>query len=416
MEDCQKLKLGGAVIHSHETLPVKLEEQTLTLIEKLISVPPKAIFNAEAVGFIKALSKKLLTETSNKYYPDLVALGFWLRDSNIKRMHLNAKQETSKSGFLFRKPLGTIMHICPSNVDTMFVYSWVCGILMGNNNIVRVPSNTTETQSVLLACIAELLTTHEFSSIAARNIVVNWPSDGAISKRISALVQGRMIWGGDDTIADIKSLATQPGCRDISFSDKFSVAAIRLTGLTDKAMNLLAEKLWTDISTFQQAACSSPKLLVFCGECLDLNQKLYEKLEVLARTDSASPVWRMNHLVTEQLLKSQNSNNTVKNFNGFSVQNLEHLEPEYFGWHPSQNYLYEYQTQDFASLLEQLPENCQTISHFGFDSYELTEALAQHSRCSVDRVVRMGQALDFSENWDGYEIMKQLSRVIELYC
>ena len=88
-----------------------------------------APFSGKISEFTSALSDTLLRSGDTKRYPELVALGFWLRKSNINKM----QQQVAGS---WRKPLGLVVHYTPANVDTMFVYSWVCSLLMGNRNIV----------------------------------------------------------------------------------------------------------------------------------------------------------------------------------------------------------------------------------------------------------------------------------------
>ncbi len=67
-------------------------------------------------------NNELLRNSEAKTYPELVALGFWLRKSNLKKM-----QNLSPIGVI--KPLGWVVHFTPSNVDTMFIYSWICSLL-----------------------------------------------------------------------------------------------------------------------------------------------------------------------------------------------------------------------------------------------------------------------------------------------
>jgi hypothetical protein len=95
---------------------------------------PHNIFDENIILMLKEISKEILNSKKCKNYPDLIAFGFWCRESNIRSIF-------NKYSFLKnRVGRGTVLHISPSNVPTNFAYSMVFGLLSGNNNIVRLPS------------------------------------------------------------------------------------------------------------------------------------------------------------------------------------------------------------------------------------------------------------------------------------
>ena len=133
---------------------------------------------------------------------ELVALGFWLRDGQIKK--LQATQANTLQGdnsITVNKALGTLVHFCPANVDTMFVYSWICSLLMGNNNIVRLSGQqATPLQQTLLGVLSGLFSQPQFAEIAKRNVICTWSHDDVLTAKVCGLVEGRVIWGGDTSI------------------------------------------------------------------------------------------------------------------------------------------------------------------------------------------------------------------------
>lgn len=395
-------------------LPHIINDRTVQLAEKVIQVPCLPAFSAETTAFINALSGALLTEAACKSYPEITSLGFWLRASNIKRLQQQYFSLETASSNLFIKPLGSVLHIAPGNVDTMFVYSWVCSLVVGNNNIVRTPSRSTEAVQRLLTVISELLNRPEFENVAQRNIIATWPQESRVSAILSQKVQARMIWGGDETVARIRRLPTLPQCKDIAFSDKFSVSVLQMQGKTSEEIETLAELLWRDMNTFQQAACSSPKILVFCNSPEGLKQQLYTELASRAKIQVSEPSRSNNHLVTKQLLLAQHRDNQLIEADPLSIVKLHKLEENYIDWHPAQNFLYEYNVDELAELFDRIPAHCQTVSHFGFHPDELQTCVAQYQGPAVDRLVPVGQALNFSEYWDGFDVLRQLSRLIEL--
>ena len=56
----------------------------------------------------------------------------------------------------------------------------------------------------------------------------------------------------------------------------------------------------------------------------------------------------------------------------------------------------------------------QTLSYFGISKNELIQFLQQYSLFGFDRVVPVGSTLEFSLNWDGFDLIKVLTRKIDL--
>ena len=54
----------------------------------------------------------------------------------------------------------------------------------------------------------------------------------------------------------------------------------------------------------------------------------------------------------------------------------------------------------------------QTITYFGLTDAERDDLAQQAGRAGVDRVVPVGQALDFGPYWDGYDFWGDLTRVV----
>ena len=58
-----------------------------------------------------------------------------------------------------------------------------------------------------------------------RITVVKYDED-IYTKEFSSICDGRMIWGGDETIKTIRKFETKPKNRDITFADRYSMALI----------------------------------------------------------------------------------------------------------------------------------------------------------------------------------------------
>ena len=59
-------------------------------------------------------------------------------------------------------------------------------------------------------------------------------------------------------------------------------------------------------------------------------------------------------------------------------------------------------------------ERYQTITYFGIDTKEIMDCIFEVGMLGIDRIVPIGQALDMSFKWDGLDINKMFSRVVEV--
>ena len=65
-------------------------------------------------------------------------------------------------------------------------------------------------------------------------------------------------------------------------------------------------------------------------------------------------------------------------------------------------------------LLGIINSKYQTVTYFGFDKSILRDFVINNSLLGVDRIVPVGAALEMGAVWDGYDIVRTLSRVIDV--
>jgi hypothetical protein len=69
--------------------------------------------------------------------------------------------------------------------------------------------------------------------------------------------------------------------------------------------------------------------------------------------------------------------------------------------------------QRIGALDELVPfvaQRDQTLTYFGYDPAEMRALAAQLNGRGVDRIVPIGQALQFHRFWDGYDLLQELTR------
>jgi hypothetical protein len=54
------------------------------------------------------------------------------------------------------------------------------------------------------------------------------------------------------------------------------------------------------------------------------------------------------------------------------------------------------------------------MTYFGVDKTYLLDFVVKNRLAGIDRIVPVGNALDIDVIWDGYDIVKSLSRIIDV--
>ena len=200
-------------------------------------LPP---FSVDAIDLCRALSERFLRA---RPYPAVVALGYWLRQSSIAAMRERFCALESADAILV--PRGTVLHVTPANVDTMFVYSWILALLAGNANVVRL-SRETETRTWMLRAIGEVLADPRFEQLRRRKSPRHVRARRAGASRTLGY-RGRARGVGRRRDGKPReSRAVPVRSRDVTFPDRHSMAILdvdAVSAATDEELERFAEEL-----------------------------------------------------------------------------------------------------------------------------------------------------------------------------
>lgn len=367
---------------------------------------PNRFNDSQVLAFLQQLSRALMQDADCKKYSELVALAFWLRAQNIREI-------TESYQCKLYKALGVVAHFTPANVDTMFVYSWVCSLLAGNNNIVRVSNRGGEVQLHLLRVLNTVFERSTFTSLAQSNVFVSYDhqsSQGAeISASICSRVDARVLWGGDNSVNAIRAIPCRPRCRDISFADRHSISLISAEAVLAEPSKVDAIKaLLTSLKPYDQQACSSPRVMFWLGDSASLHEFLSSATSLV---DEDIPMTRRNEqLVSAQSIQIQYQGSCVNYYGELCAVEVQQLEEKMLEHHTG-NLVLLCQCIDSLDDIQTFVSNkVQTLGYWGVNLAELTRFIENPSTIGIDRVVPLAEALIFSPNWDGYELLSQLSR------
>ena len=375
---------------------------------------PLSPFSDEVILYLNELSSILLRMPEVRHYPDVVTFAFFCRKANL--LHLQKEHATNS----LRLGRGLVFHIAPSNVPVNFAYSLICGLLAGNNNIVRLPGKQFRQVDLIVEALRTLSADERFDMVSRMVQLIKYDRGGIETTTYSALADVRVIWGGDETIRTIRQSPLPPRSYDIAFADRYSVCVLNaISILEEPSLDKIVEGFYNDTYLFDQNACSAPQLMVWVGTENKIEKaKEYfwtalqqyvdrkYKLEPILAVDKLSAFYRQ--AILSDVVKEENKNNNL-----WRVR-LRELSADIPQYRCAGGYFSEYSTTDFNDLASIVTTKYQTLAYFGFSKDELQQFVLNNHIKGIDRIVPIGKTTDFSLIWDGYDLITMLSRKITI--
>ncbi len=378
---------------------------------------PLTVFDEEVVQFLGDLSAEILKSPLARQYPDLSAFAFYARKANLQKLKDELNLEYGRLG------RGLCFHVTPANIPINFAFSWMFSLLAGNANVVRLPSKPFPQVDALLSVIQAHLTRNQ--KLETRNRFVRYPrTDNETTAMYSAMADCRMIWGGDRTIAAIKTLPTRPRCVDICFADRYSVALINADAVMvadDAQMTRLVEGFYNDTYLMDQNACSSPQVILWevgkwgSGEVEKARERFWASVEDVAKKkyvlQDAVAVDKYT-LFCEEAVRNVNIKSVTRNGNLLYRVDLKSLPSDIISHRGKAGFFFEYILKSRDEFFAVVTEKFQTITQFGVDTEELRGKIVERGLRGIDRIVPIGQAMNIGVIWDGCDLVRSLSRII----
>ena len=373
-------------------------------------------YSKEVVNYLDALSKELNKDPNIRAYPDVATFGFFCRRANI----LSLKKKYSADDIL-RLGRGLLFHIAPSNVAVNFAYSLVSGLLAGNLNVVRVPSKNFEQIDIISKAIERVGKKIEHDFISSRITLVRYDRTSSATSYFSSICDVRVIWGGNETIAQIRENKILPRSFDITFADRYSLCAINADKyIHEKSPNKIAQGFYNDTYLFDQNACTAPHLLIWLGSEDNVNKakrifwdSLYEFVKLKYTVQPVIAVDKLTSFYNQSVHMDQVTKTTTPDNLIWRVE-LPHLLKNIDEYRCSSGYFSEYHAASLSEIKNIIDRKYQTLSYYGISKIELNNFIIHEKPKGIDRIVPIGKTADFSLNWDGFNLIKSLSRIIEV--
>lgn len=380
-----------------------------------VQVAPQVPYSELTCDFLDELSRSLRNHQRIRDFPDVMAFAFWIRKSNLVKL---------KSAFFDNKVrlgLGLVFHIAPSNVPVNFAFSFVFGLLSGNANIVRVPSKDFIQVKMICDEINRVFENSKYAPIRSSTSFVKYERNDEITELYSKYCNARIIWGGDNTVRNIRKFPIPPRCIDIAFADRYSFSIISsdsILNATRNELDRLIEGFYNDTYLMDQNACSSPHLIIWSGENKDLAQNRFwgSLYELVTERYEIAPVVAVDKytLFCENAIELENIDRFRNYGNSIYILKLNSLLNNIDEYHGKFGYFFEYEADKFDEIGTIVNRKYQTVTYYGVDRNEIRDVVLTKSLLGIDRIVPVGQAMDMSVIWDGYDIVKNLSRIIDV--
>lgn len=401
-------KSGDAAIHMKEL------DMTYLAGGPIVRKEPVQIFETNRCNFIDDLSKVIRADKRVRDYPDVAAFSFYCRKANIQRL-----REQYMDGNL-RMGRGLAFHIAPSNIPVNFAFTYLFGLLSGNANVVRVSSKQYEQVRIICDAINCLFLDDKYHEIKEQTAIVRFEKDKNITNYLSKIADVRVIWGGNETIASIQESPLGFRGKDIVFADRYSIAAINseaILAASDKEITHLSGQFYNDTYLMDQNACSTPHLILWQGtdekqtrqaqdrfwNAIYLSAKKYDLADIRVSDKYAMLCDYAMKLPDMQIKRYENL---------VYVVTLPELPESITNLRGRFGLFFQHDVHKLEEVVPYIDKSVQSFMFYGVERNCIMKMILENHLTGIDRVVEFGKSLEIGVQWDGYDLMIEMSRMI----
>ena len=381
-------------------------EMVINACDKLYQRVLNHEFDDIALPLLKALN---MPYSSLKHYADYFSKEGLLKKINIELGDLkNGELGLDKDNVRCFKPLGILFHIAAGNVDLLPAYSVIEGLLVGNINILKLPSGDNGLSIFLLK---ELI--KEEPTLKDYIYVFDVPSTEVDTiKTLSNMADATIVWGGDEAqkaarnFVDIHSSI-------ISWGHKISFSYID-KNVEDEEL----EALCRSICLTNQLFCSSSQgIYVNTDNVDDLHELAKRLLPIFAKISKETNTLPLTMKAKNSVLlyndKLEGKGNNIYQDSGVSIIVKEYQDLEL-------SYLYQniwikaLKKEDIIKVLKPNKNLLQTVS-INKNIADKEEMCNNLANAGLTRIVSLGDnsRMISGESHDGEYPLRRYIRIVE---
>lgn len=376
-----------------------------SIVSNMPNIKSMSPFADEAITFLNDLSKILMR--TGREYSDVATFGFWCRRSAL------LKEKEKYDDLSHRLGRGIVFHSTPSNVPVNFAFSFAAGLLAGNANIVRLPAKDFPQVTIICNAINDLLK-EGYRNMIPYICMVKYPPIIEITNKFSSICDSRVIWGGDATIEELRKSPLKSRANEVTFADRYSIAIINADEyIKCNNKGKVVQDFYNDTYFSDQNACTSPRMIIWMGdEKAKAKKAFWSDVSNLVRKNySIASVQCVGKLTALYKAASQlNIKNVEIEAPVITRIALDQLNEDIMEYKYNSGFFFEYDVKALSEILPLCTNKCQTLTYYGLSKEELEKFFFECKPQGVDRAVPMGKSMDFTLVWDGYDLIRTLSR------
>ena len=378
------------------------------VVENMQNVKVLRPFDDEVIAFFNDLSGIL---RKDREYSDVATFGFWCRKAALLKEKEKYDDVTERFG------KGIVFHSTPSNVPVNFAFSFAAGLLAGNANIVRLPGKPFAQVEIISDAVNELLA-GKHKAMAPYIVFVKFPPIKEITDAFSALCNVRVIWGGDMTVAELRQSKIPARTTEITFADRHSIAVIDADAyLAEENKSVVIQNFYNDTYFTDQNACTSPRIIFWRGSKkeeakVDFWGRVHE---MVAGKYSLAPVQSVGKLNALYSVAAHKKVKLVKSDDMYITRVAgDRIDRDLMNYKYNSGFFFEKDIDGLNEIADVCDIRCQTLTYFGVKEEDFRVFLEQTRPVGIDRIVPMGKSMDFTLVWDGYDLIRQMSRKVTI--
>lgn len=357
--------------------------------------------------------------------PGVAFLRLWLRRGSLEPILLRElgpdaldsewRQDAHARLRIF--PLGVVGHWPAGNIEIQPLLSMSCALLGGNACLVRVPTGLVDATRVIMERLQEVDTA---GTITDRVLMITFEHERMdLQRAMAAAVDGAMIWGGADSVSQIRALPFPHWARVAVFGPRLSIAAMDGESWGSEADQAAwCQRIARDVWQFDQQACSSPQALFLerhegCDiakfvqtlrRAFEEENRVHPRREIHPALSSAICLARASWLLEDGdhdaifpmtpdwtiLLGAGSDISTPTQGRTLSVLLVENL-------------------LDPISKFDGMVQTLGLAVRSATQEAALAQAAASNG---VDRIVKLGRMHVFGSPWDGADLVRPMTRLV----
>ena len=263
----------------------------------------------------------------------------------------------------------------------------------------------------------------EYKKIREQTAIVRYERNREITDRLSVLADIRVIWGGDHTIAELRKSPIRARCTEITFADRYSFGLFDVKAMLDAgedAVARLADAFYNDTYLMDQNACSTPHMIFWktTGDAADF-AKAQERFWKAVHTVCVRKYDLADIKVSDKYMNLCRMGidypglfKVTRYDNYLYVLTCKRMPEDICALRGSYGMFFQMELSNIEEICPVIHEKVQTCAVFGINENEVRDIVIKNRLTGIDRVVPVGKTLDIGIIWDGYDLVRQLSRVV----